>query len=304
MKTALPRWLPAGSRAAVQDLGKRVAGDVGAGLNALLGARVPFPLSILVYHRVAPRLSHVPAPPLNVTPGRFRRQIAGLLARGFRFWSLERALDCCRQGGTVAPRAVVLTFDDGYASVFHYAWPILRNFGVPATIFLATAFVGSSDPFPFDLWGQKHKGRVPTEAYLPLALPQCRAMRRQGFVAFGAHTHTHQDFRNRSQDFRRDLQTSVDLVKSWFDLQEVPFAFPYGRRCLGYVSEDLIAAAREAGVCCGLSTECQPVGSRADPFQWGRYNVYDWDDAATLGAKLAGWYCWAVKLQERFFRVT
>lgn len=38
---------------------------------------------------------------------------------------------------------VVVTFDDGYANNFHHALPVLQQFSVPATIFLATSYLGT-----------------------------------------------------------------------------------------------------------------------------------------------------------------
>ena len=58
-------------------------------------------------------------------------------------------------------------------------------------------------------------------------------------------------------------------------------------------------AARRAGVTCALTTEGEVNRPTDDPFSWGRFNVYESDTPAMLEAKLAGWYGWAPKLQER-----
>lgn len=70
-----------------------------------------------------------------------------------RHWnpvSLTEAVDAAEQGRALPPRSVVVTFDDGHADNHDHAWPVLREFGIPATIFLATEYIGSGTTFWFD----------------------------------------------------------------------------------------------------------------------------------------------------------
>ena len=121
-------------------------------------------------------------------------------------------------------------------------------------------------------------------------------------IAFGAHTHTHRGFRSGVNEFQRDLQTSVDIVRATFDGPDVMFAFPFGRTSLGHVTPEMTEAARTVGVSCGLTTDNEQVDITTDPFGWGRFNAYDFDCGATLAGKLGGWYGWAPRIQERLSR--
>ena len=280
----------------------RAVGWTAVVLNALAGRRSGDALGILTYHRIAPRVPGLPRPLHNVTPDRFRRQLEGLAARGFRVWPLGRVLRYHEQARRVPPRTVVITFDDGYRSVYLYAWPILRALGMPATVFLSTAFLDGEEPFPFDAWGMAYRRRAPAEAFLPLTALQCRRMLEDGLIELGAHTHTHQDFRNRPEAFRKDLEMSIAVLRSRFGIERPAFAFPFGSPRKGYASEQLIAAARQTAVVCGLTTECVPVDPASDPFGWGRFNAFSWDTATTLAAKLDGWYSWAPKLRAAWTR--
>jgi len=277
----------------------RVAGRAGVGLNRLLGSRIGGALGILTYHRISPNVPGLPKPPHNVPPGRLRQQLAGLLERGFTVWPLSRILDCRAQGAAIPPRTVVVTFDDGFQSVYANAWPILRELQVPATLFLSTAFLDSDDAFWFDSWGKAYCDRLPSETYRPLTSAQAEEMAREGLVELGAHTHTHEDFRHRPEDFRKDLQVSVDMVRSRFGLQDVSFAFPFGSTHHGFAGDELVATAKQTGVVCGLTTESVVVDIQSDPFCWGRFTAFPWDTAETLSAKLQGWYSWAPKLRRR-----
>src|SRR5262249_14325564 len=104
-------------------------------------------MGILMYHRVAPLPDGkgVRAPTWNVTPSRLREQLSGLLDRGYRPWPLRQALAHSRQGLPLPSTAFVVTFDDGYESVYRHAWPILRALRIPATVFLATAYLDSAE---------------------------------------------------------------------------------------------------------------------------------------------------------------
>lgn len=288
-------------RTAAKGVGMRTAGWLGQGLDRLLGDRAEGALGILTYHRVARRPARLARPTHNVTPERFREQVSGLLERGFRIWPLARVLER-RSGPDLPPHTLVMTFDDGYESFHANAWPVLRELEVPATLFLATAFLDGDRPFPFDAWGRSHQDRIPPASHRPLRTEQCREMAASGLVELGSHTHTHTDFRGRPGEFARDLEASLEVLRTRFGAEGVPFAFPYGSPRLGYASPALVAEARRAGVSCALSTESVLVDPRTDPFSWGRFNVFPWDTSATLAAKLEGWYSWGPKVWQRVTR--
>jgi peptidoglycan/xylan/chitin deacetylase (PgdA/CDA1 family) len=275
---------------------KRVAAQAGAGLNRVLGSRSDDSIGIVLYHRIAEDVPGVPRPLYNVPPARLRAQLEGLLELGYGFWPLTRALQQYAAAKPFPPKTIVLTFDDGYETVFTHAWPILRELNIPATVFLATAFLDSDDPFPFDQWGVQHEQDVPRHVFRPMTTQQCRELQASRLIELGAHTHTHQDFRTRTEDFRQDMEECVRCLRQRFGLDEISFSFPYGKPSLGYVNRELIEASRLVGVTCGLTTEDIVVDRQDDPFSWGRFNVYDFDTSATIAAKLGGWYSWIPKI--------
>jgi peptidoglycan/xylan/chitin deacetylase (PgdA/CDA1 family) len=94
-------------------------------------------LAVLTYHRVAREPD-----PLRVrmlTAGEFRGQMR-MLSRFFRPLALAEGLHALH-AGTLPPRSVAVTFDDGYADNVHVALPILAAEGVPATFFIATSYL-------------------------------------------------------------------------------------------------------------------------------------------------------------------
>jgi peptidoglycan/xylan/chitin deacetylase (PgdA/CDA1 family) len=109
--------------------------------------QLPYPIPlILMYHRIADE----PADPwgLSVHPARFEEQLA-LLRRTRDPLPLADFVGRLR-AGTLPPRAVALTFDDGYVDNLVAAKPRLTAVGIPATVFLATGYLDRSGEFWWD----------------------------------------------------------------------------------------------------------------------------------------------------------
>jgi peptidoglycan/xylan/chitin deacetylase (PgdA/CDA1 family) len=102
-------------------------------------------LRILAYHRVA-ELQETPAVDsrsLSATPKGFLRQMQHL-ANNYHVISMHQLLDAVENGASFPKRAVLITFDDAYADFVETAWPILKRFGLPATLFVPTAYPGDA----------------------------------------------------------------------------------------------------------------------------------------------------------------
>ena len=92
-------------------------------------------LSILMYHRIGkPDFGERS---LYVSEENFERQVEYLLRR-YRMLSFEDAAEALARGDLPRGDSVALTFDDGYRDNYEKAFPILKNHGCPATIFVAT----------------------------------------------------------------------------------------------------------------------------------------------------------------------
>lgn len=103
-------------------------------------------VAILMYHRVC----EVPSDPweLCVTPTHFAEQL-DYLRQHYRILPL-RALVRFLQNGQVPKRAVVVTFDDGYADNLWNAKPLLERYSAPATVFVTTGYLGRDREFWWD----------------------------------------------------------------------------------------------------------------------------------------------------------
>lgn len=102
--------------------------------------------AVLMYHRVLPRgadtYSH---DGIIVTPETFERQMR-FLSRHFRLLTPD-AFAHELSGPGFGRRSILVTFDDGWHDNFRNALPILRRHRVPAIVFVATAYVGTTRTF-------------------------------------------------------------------------------------------------------------------------------------------------------------
>lgn len=95
---------------------------------------------ILCYHRLGTGSSK-----MVVSPANFEAQMAWLVGAGYRVIRLADLAGFLAGEQALPPRSVVITFDDGYESVYRHAFPVLKKLGLPATVFVYTDFVGGGD---------------------------------------------------------------------------------------------------------------------------------------------------------------
>lgn len=175
----------AGKRAAA--LATRLAhGPLADGFVRLIEEVTPWRpgvLAVLTYHRVDEPSARPDLLPslLSATPATFEAEIR-CLAERFVPVSMADVLEANGHPTRLPPRAVLVTFDDGYRDFDRHAWPILRAARVPVTLFVSTAYPGRQiDEFWWDrLWAAlrstPRRDRLMTpEGALPLGTAANRA---------------------------------------------------------------------------------------------------------------------------------
>ncbi len=108
--------------------------------------RNPALLRVLVYHRIDwPTAAQRWLDPslLSATPENFEQQMAYLM-RHYCVVTVDEVLAAVRQGASLPPAAVMVTFDDGYCDFRTQAWPVLERLQVPATLFVPTDYLDES----------------------------------------------------------------------------------------------------------------------------------------------------------------
>lgn len=130
--------LAGGARSGVRRVAERAACVLGADrVSRRMHARS---LLVLCYHGV--RADDAPRRHWLLMPrAEFRAQMA-YVARHYRCLSIDDAIDALRRGALSEPTACV-TFDDGYRNNRTEALPVLRELGIPATVYLSTGLIGT-----------------------------------------------------------------------------------------------------------------------------------------------------------------
>ncbi len=129
-------------------------------------AKIPL-VTIYTFHHIAEQAVDYQFDPgvADASPAQFRRQLETLLrwANPISLDDLMGALD----GKALAANPVMITFDDGYASNYHTALPILSSLGVPATFFVATKFINERRLFWWEALAWTLKQTTRTTLHLP-----------------------------------------------------------------------------------------------------------------------------------------
>lgn len=229
-------------------------------------------MTILCYHAVQRGWGSA----LSVSPEAFENH-AAWLARARRVVGLDTALSEMSPSGRLPRRTVAVTFDDGFASVFDHAFPILSRYGMPATIFLVAGTLASGGR-PID-WVDD----PPSHALTTLSMDQILEMQEAG-VRFGSHSFAHHDLTSLSEEeCQRDLRDSRDLLEDLLGTPVRHLAYPRGLH-----DERVRRAAAKAGFTHGLALPESP--QLIGPYSVPRVGVYPSDDGLALRVKTSRWY--------------
>lgn len=229
-------------------------------------------MTILCYHAVDPAWRSS----LALQPEAFAQQCA-TLARKRRVLDLPQAVARLGSSGRLPPGLAALTFDDGFASVYDHAFPVLVRHGLPATIFLVAATL-TPQGHPVD-W------LIPAPASPPptLSVEQVLEMQEAG-VRFASHSYAHRDLDGLDDaECERDLRESRELLSDLLG-RPVPFlAYPRGRH-----DPRVRRAAARAGYTHAftLPEKREATGPYAVP----RVGIYPDDGPRAFHVKTARWY--------------
>src|SRR5919112_177799 len=90
---------------------------------------------IFCYHRLVDKIRY---PGTEITPAAFEAQMKELKDKGIMVISMQDLLAWKRGEKNIPPRCAVVTFDDGWKSQYEVAWPIMKKYGYPFTLFIYT----------------------------------------------------------------------------------------------------------------------------------------------------------------------
>ena len=138
-------------------------------------------LTVIGYHEIIDPAQALD-PDYATSPEDFRQQIAWLQRNQYHFVSIDDILASRRGQKPLPNNAVLLTFDDGYRSVYDNAYPVLKAYHAPAVVALVGSWLGGSDDQMIDF---DHK-KVSRHKFF--SWDQLHEMVNSGLIELGNHT--------------------------------------------------------------------------------------------------------------------
>lgn len=209
---------------------------------------------ILMYHYISipPANADKYRIDLSVAPEDFRQQMAYLAQNGFSTITFEDLSRAIADKQDLPDKPVIITIDDGYRDNYENAFPILREFGHTATIFLVTDPIDQGNP-----------------NYMTWAMIEEMAA---AGIQFGPHTKTHPDLRGLSREkLIWQILGSQETVAAHVGYMPRYFAYPSGR-----YDENTIAILKELNFWGGVTTMGGKWHGFNDRFEWTRVRVHNY----------------------------
>lgn len=237
-------------------------------------------IPVLMYHSISeePEAGVTPYYRTVTHPDVFHNHMHYLRAQHYTVLNLEDAVTTLQAGGNSQKKYVVLTFDDGLRDFYTTAFPMLKQHGFTATMFVPTGLINAGQPI---------KGKA------VMTWEEMRELQRQG-IQFGSHTVTHPHLHSLPlEEVQSELETSKAHLEEQLgtSIQAFcyPYAFPEDQRPF---TQALKAIMVQAGYQYATGTRIGTFKPGDDPYFIKRIPMNSCDDLQLLRAKLAGAYDW------------
>ena len=214
--------------------------------------------TVLIYHR----FGEDKYPSTNIGIERFREQLEYLKTNAYKVISLQQLVQFLKEGSKLPEKSVVITIDDGYRSVYEEAWPLLRKYGYPFTVFLYAKATENRH------WNY-------------LSWDQVKEMKAEG-VDFQNHGYAHNYMASKPSGMnmdeyrawlKEDIAVSTRILTEKLNKRPYFFAVPYGE-----YNKPLLDEVRSFGYQAILLQDPGSVSSDTDPFAIPREPILgtDW----------------------------
>jgi peptidoglycan/xylan/chitin deacetylase (PgdA/CDA1 family) len=240
--------------------------------NLPISSSIPVSPSVLAYHQID---KGVELGVNSIPPDVFERQIRLIVSQGYTTITpdgLINALSSHFSAGSLPRQPILLTFDDGYESFYTYAYPILKKYGLTATVFIPAGYIGQPNT-----WDVKLRLNRPRH----LTRDQIRTLSKNG-IRIGSHGMYHRFLTRCSQaEAREELEESRTMLENILQQPVYSFAYPYGSA--NAAAEKM---AQSAGYRIAFGLDPGREATRVAVFRFPRIAVYRCDTMQAFQAKL------------------
>lgn len=250
------------------------------GLIVETGRRLPSPrrssrVVVLCYHSV-----HPTRPRVSARPSAFEQHLVWLTENCASVPFSRVLLEAAKPEETRRP-LISITFDDGYADNYEYAFPLLCRYGVPATFFLTVGFI-EHDPRAMATF----RGLAQGQDARPLEWSQIREMRHAG-MEFGTHTFSHPNLALlEAAAAEGEIRRSKAIMEDRLGERISSTAYPFGKPKRHFTPETMDIVSK-AGHDCAAAIMFRSV--RAEPSRYAVPRFYvAGDSVRTLQEKVFG----------------
>lgn len=112
---------------------------VAIGAAAFIFMKTAYVVPVLMYHAIDHNDKETK---LSVNPGSFERQMRFLRKNKYNVMKLDDLAVLIKEKKNIPPKTVAITFDDGFYNNYQYAYPVLKKYNIPATIFVIVDKIG------------------------------------------------------------------------------------------------------------------------------------------------------------------
>lgn len=195
---------------------------------------------VLIYHKIDIPDKNIRIRGAFTSPQRFARQLAYLKRKSFEFCTASELIERYLNDGRFPARSVALTLDDGWKDNYTNAFPILRDLGVRATIFLVPSCIGKVTATVVGA-GEEAREHLSRENILEMSA---------GGIEFGSHSQNHKHLhRVSAEEAAFEASESKRQIE---DLVQKPcrtFCYP-----AGFYNEIAREAVKNAGYIAAFTT--------------------------------------------------
>src|SRR5438105_14091053 len=224
---------------------------------------------IFGYHRF---VDNVKRPDTEITPAAFEAQMKELKDRGITVIPMQDLLAWKRGEKSIPPRCAVITFDDGYKSQYEVAWPIMKKYGYPFTMFIYTEGVrggslGGGEAITWEQLADMRDNGVDIEGH-SATHQDLREGHAITLIAGGKRSRTKLTGPQYEQWMQNEVVGSKQLLEQRLGIKVNCFAVPFGN-----YNEHVKEIARNSGYEAMCTVYGQPITFTSPMDSIGRYAI-------------------------------
>jgi len=219
---------------------------------------------VLCYHH----LTDTPKSDYDVKPADFRAQLQVLKDGGYQSINCKQLADYLANSQDLPERSVMISFDDGRASVLKTAKPLLDPFGFQAVLFINPGSVGGKGFLSWDDLKALAQAGYDINSHTTSHLNLTRKLKKLSLAEF-------------QERVRDEIEASYREIEQRLGLAPVALAYPFGNYD-AYVMQ----TTRDAGYRLGLSIDPGAVDNQSDPYVLPRKMIVDGTSLKTFQRNL------------------